>query len=216
MSLEDKVEDKESNGFIKKAFKLGFLGAATVGSTLLGLATAGISAPIIGGALAAGGIAGGIKKGKKLYEIVKKAMTDYSAVNIVLNPMVKLGEATYPVFGYLGSKIAGGIGSIISKSLYALTAYNAAFVGLFRGAEHLLDNYLNPRGLANTVKTNFYNGWKRIGQVFAPGYILTANGIHDIFGINTFAANALPAGYINTAYPVAQAKGNTSHYKKAA
>src|SRR3989338_2663283 len=87
---------KESKGFIKKAFKLGFLGAATVGSTLLGLATAGISAPLIGGALAAGGIAGGIKKGKKFYDVVKKAMIDYSAVNVVLNPMIKLGEATYP------------------------------------------------------------------------------------------------------------------------
>jgi len=206
MSLEDKVEDKGSRGFIKKAFKLGFLGAATVGSTLLGLATAGISAPIIGGALAAGGIMGGIKKGKKLYEIVKKAMIDYSAVNVVLNPMIKLGEATYPIFGHIGSKIAGGIGSIVSKSLYALTAYNAAFTGLFRGAEHLLDNYLNPKGIVNSVKDNFYNGWKRIAKVFAPGYLLTANGIHNIFGVNTFAANALPAGYINAAYPVPQAK----------
>lgn len=206
MSLEDKVEDKESKGFISKAFKLGFLGAATVGSTLLGLATAGITAPIIGGALAAGGIAGGIKKGKKFYDVVKKAMIDYSAVNMVINPMIKLGEMTYPIFGYIGSKIAGGIGSIVSKSLYALTAYNAAFVGLFRGAEHLLDNYLNPKGLVKSVKDNFYNSWKRIGAAFAPGYLLTANGIHNILGVPVFAANALPTGYINAAYPIPRAR----------
>ena len=150
MSLEEKVEYKESKDFIKKAFKLGF--------------------------------------------------------NVILNPIIKLGEITYPIFGYLGSKIAGGIGSIVSKSLYALTAYNAAFVGLFRGAEHLLDNYLNPKGIVKAVKDNFYNAWKRIGMVFAPGYLLTANGIHNIFGINAFAANALPAGYINAAYPVPQAR----------
>ena len=206
MSLEDKMEDKESSGFIKKAFKLGFLGAATVGSTLLGFATAGVSAPPISGALAPTCFTRNIKKNKKIYDIIKKAMIDYSAVNVILNPMIKLGEMTYPIFGYLGSKIAGGIGSIVSKSLYALTAYNAAFVGLFRGAEHLLDNYLNPKGTWNAIKNNFYNGWKRIGTVFAPGYLLTANGIHNIFGINAFAANALPAGYINAAYPVPQAK----------
>ena len=150
MSLEEKVEDKESKDFIKKAFKLGF--------------------------------------------------------NVILNPIIKLGEITYPIFGYLGSKIAGGIGSIVSRSVYALTAYNAAFVGLFRGAEHLLDNYLNPKGIAKTVKDNFYNTWKRIGAVFAPGYLLTANGIHDIFGVPAFAANALPVGYINTAYPIPRGK----------
>ena len=85
--------------------------------------------------------------------------------------------------------------------MYASTLYNAAFVGAFRGATHLVDNYLNPVGIVKSIKDNFYNEWKRIGLGFLPGYALDANGITNIMGLPTFALNAFPLGLYNAIKP---------------
>ncbi|MBN1157178.1 hypothetical protein JXA85_06145, partial [Candidatus Woesearchaeota archaeon] len=111
------------------------------------------------------------------------------------------GNLTYPVIGGLGAKVAGGIGSFIAKSIYSLTGYNAAFNALFKGAEHLQDNYLNPGGIRKSIANNYRNVYSRVQKIFAPAYLLTANGINTIAGLPTFALNALPLGYYNSIKP---------------
>jgi len=200
MSLEDKVQDKESKSFAKKAFRLGFNAAAAVATTALSMATVGTVGPIVGAALAGGGLIGHLIKGKSLYESTVDALKAYAAVNAVIWPIVALGNATFPLIP--NETIIGKA----ARTLYASTLYNAAFVGAFRGAAHLVDNYLNPIGITKTIKDNFYNEWKRIGLGFLPGYALDANGITKLMGLPTFAVNAFPLGLYNAVNPVPVAK----------
>ena len=195
MSLDDKVNDKESEGFIKKSLKIGWKLGMAAATTALSLATVGTTGILVGGGLAGGRIIGNLIKKKSFYETASDALTAYSAVNTVIAPMVWLGNATYPLISM--DTLAGKV----ARSVYALTAYNAAFVGSYRGATHLIDNYLNPKGITKSITDNFYNEWKRIGAVFAPGYILDALKISP-FGIAPFALNAPFAGFYNATKPV--------------
>lgn len=207
MSLEDKVNDKKSKGFIKKALKLGFkLGMATL-TTAYSLSTVGTLGVVVGGALAAGGAIGGLIKKEPLYNIIDNALTSYSTVNAIIHPMVWLGDNTFHLID--NTTLAGKA----ARTLYTTTLYNAAFVGSFRASEHLIDNYLNPKGITKTVSDNFWNRWARVGVGFLPGYALVANNITSLpfgyFGIEkvpAFAANALPFGIYNSAVPLPQPK----------
>ena len=209
--LEKEVNNKESKGFIRKAFKLGFLGAAAVAATALGIATVGITAPLVAGAFAGGGMLGSLfNKNKSMYESITDGLKTYSAVNAVLYPLIGLANATYPVVGALGSSLAGPVGSFAAKSAYALTAYNAAFLASFKAAEHLLDNYLNPMGITKAVTDNFGPFAKRIALGFSPAYILSANGISELalagMQVPVFALNAFPLGAYNAANPLPEKK----------
>lgn len=218
MSLEDKVQDKESKGFIKKAGRLAWklgMAAATTAFSMYTLPLLGASATLgiwVGGSFAAGGAIARAAKGKSLFEIADRALTTYSAVNAIIPHMVWLEHATVP----LVAKYISDAWWV--KGLYASTLYNGAFVGTYLGAEHLVDNYLNPRGITKTVGSQFWDlGWKA-GLFFSPFYTMSANGISNIAFENfyapkitaqglmphyidrlvapTFAVGALPVGFL--------------------
>ncbi len=214
MSLDDKVNDKESEGFIKKAAKITWKLGMAAATTALSTAFVGTTGILVGSALAGGSLIGKLVKGKSLYDSVNESLTTYSSVNAVISPITWLGNVTYPLIPI--NTLAG----IAARSLYAVTAYNAAFVGSFRGATHLIDNYMNPKGITKSITNNFYNEWKRIGSVFAPGYIMDALKISP-FGIAPFALNAPFAGFYNAVkpFPVGkkseQSAGYTPQYSPA-
>ena len=204
--LEQKVEEK---GVIGKFFDYVYLGAVAIGTTLLSTAMTGSLGIIVGSAFAGGGVIGSMIKGEKsFHSLTTNFLKTYSAINAVIGPMVWLGNATYPAVGAFGANIAsslGGspaIGAIAARSAYAVTAYNAAFIASFKGAGHLVENYLNPIGIMDSINDNYWPLTKRIGMGFAPGYILAANGIPDLFGVPTFALNAVPAAAYNNMYPL--------------
>ena len=199
MSLDDKVNDKESQGFAKKALKLGWKMGMAAATTALSVSYVGTLGIMVGGALAGGGLIGRLVSGKSFYDSVSESLSIYSGVNAVIAPILALENATYPLIPI--DTIAGKIG----RSLYALTVFNSAFVGAYRGAVHLIDNYLNPKGIIKSIKNNFYNEAKRIGTVFAPGYILDALNIKP-FGINPFVLNAPITGFYNAIKPIPAAK----------
>ena len=200
MSLEEKVNDKQSNGLIKKTLKLGWKLGMAAATTALSTSAVGNLGIIVGAAFAGGGFLGNLVKGKSIYDSTSEALTTYSGVNAVIWPMVALGNATFPLIpnGTLLGKAA--------RTAYAMTAYNAAFVGSYRGASHLVDNYLNPIGISKSIGDNFYNEWKRIGLGFGLAYGLDANGVSTLFGTPTFAINALPLGLYNAVKPIQVAK----------
>ena len=193
MSLEDKVNDRESKGFIKKAANIVWkLGMATA-TTALSVSLVGTSGILVGSGFALGGMIANLARGKSLYDSASKALTTYSAVNAVIYPMVLLGNATFPLIA--NDTLLGQA----TRGLYASTLYNAAFVGSFRAASHLVDNYLNPEGLSKAVSEGFLKEWAKIGLLFSPFYTLDANGITklNILGASlpTFAVGALPVGF---------------------
>lgn len=190
MGLEDKVEDKESKSLMQKAFNLGFKSLLAAGATMFSLATVGNLGVIVGGALAAGRFIGGVIKKQTLYEVIEKSLGSYTVINAILHPIIWLGDATIPL-----------VPTFWGKALYAIGPYNAAFVAAFRAAEHLYEHNLNPSGIVNSIKENFYNGYKRIGLGFAPAYALVANGITHFAGIPIFAINAFPVGLYNAVSP---------------
>jgi hypothetical protein len=95
--------------------------------------------------------------------------------------------------------------------------YNGAFVGTYLGSEHLVDNYLNPKGITKTIRSQFFDLWWKAGLFFSPFYTLSANGISGIafdniyapaitsqgivpdyvgrIALPTFAVGALPVGF---------------------
>ena len=198
MSLEDKVKDKESKGFIKKAARMTWKLGLAAATTALSVATVGTLGIAVGGAFAAGGMIGNLVKRKSLYESIDSALTTYSAVNAVIYPIVLLGDLTFPLIDN------ATMGGKLMRGLYASTAYNAAFLGTFRGASHLVDNYMNPKGIGKTIKKDFWRDWTMIGAMFSPFYYLAANNItnlamyHPSIGYNTaptFAVGAVPVGF---------------------
>ena len=217
MSLEDKVQDKESKSFISKAGRLAWKLGAVAATTALSMYTLpmlGASAALgiwVGGAFAGGGAIANLAKGESAFNTLDKALTTYSAVNAIISPMVWLQDATVPLIAKYVSD------AWWVKGLYASTLYNAAFVSLFRGASHLTDNYLNPVGITKTISEGFTEQWLKVGLLFSPFYTLAANGITQIafdnfylpkitpqgimpnyisrFAAPTFAAGALPVGF---------------------
>ena len=205
MALEDKVKDNESKGFIKKALNTGFNLAVAGATTVLGLATAGTLAPIVGTALAGGGVLGSMIKKKPLYDIVNDSLKTYSAINIILAPVLSVWNATIPLIPnetYVGKA---------ARALFAATGINTVFSSLFRGAHYLIDNKLNPTGMIKHVKSNFYNEWKRSAKGFFPAYALAANGVESILGVPTFALGAAPLGFYNATNPVKVAKPKSNY-----
>lgn len=217
MSLEDKVQDKESKGFIRKAGRLAWklgVAAATTAFSMWALPLIGASASLgiaVGGAFAGGGMIGNLARGKSFYDSLDGALTTYSSVNAVVPPMVLLGDLTFPLIP--NETLAGKL----IRGLYATTAYNAAFVGSYKAGTHLVDNYLNPVGITKTVKEGFPGLWFRVGLLFSPFYYMAANNITNLafsnfyvpkltaqgivpqyvsqFTAPTFAAGALPVGF---------------------
>ena len=201
MSLEDKVKDKESEGFVKKAAKIGWkLGMAAV-TTAISVPLVGSLGAVVGGAFAVGGLAANLARGSSFYKSFSKALTTYSAVNAIIYPIVWLGDATFPLIS--NTDLAGKI----ARGIYASTLYNAAFVGSYNAAAHLVDNYLNPAGITKSIKKDFFRDWLQIGLLFSPFYYMAANNVagismyHAMTGYKTaptFAVGAVPAGFTHT------------------
>jgi len=206
--LEKKVGDKESKGFIRKAFDTAFNVGMAAATTALSMATVGPVGPIVGGAFGAGIAIGSFIKGG-FYKGFDAALKAYSAINAVIYPIISLGNVTFPLIpnGTWVGKIA--------RTLYATTAYNAAFVGSFRAAHHLIDNKFNPTGLGSAISKNFWAQSKRVGLGFLPGYALVANGVHSLWGISPFAWNALPFGIYETLAPLGAKKEKKEERAKA-
>ena len=181
---------------MKKALKLGFNLAVAGATTALSISLVGNLGILVGGAFAGGGAIGNIIKRKPLIDTVNEALTVYSAVNAVIHPLVWLGDVTFPLIP--NETILGKI----ARGVYASTAYNAVFLGGYRGATHLIDNYFNPIGITKSIKDNFYNWYQRIGLGFSPWYALDANGIKTLFGLPTFAVGAPIVGFYNAVKPV--------------
>ncbi len=188
MSLEEKVNDKESNGFAKKALKLGWKLGMAAATTAFSMATVGTLGIAVGGAFAAGGAIATLARGKSLYETASAAITTYSAVNAVIYPMVWLSDVTMPLIPN-----ATTTGKLL-RGLYAVTAYNAAFVGSYNAASHLVDNYLNPKGIVKSVTDGFPNQWMQVGVLFSPFYYMAANNISSIAFNNFYAPKITPQG----------------------
>ncbi|MBI4452304.1 hypothetical protein HY637_02665 [Candidatus Woesearchaeota archaeon] len=218
MSLEDKVQDKESKGFMRKAgriaWKLG-MAAATTALSMYTLPLLGASATFgiwVGSAFAGGGAIANLAKGESVYNSIDKGLTTYSAVNAVISPMVWLGNLTFPLIP--NEELSGKI----LRGLYASTLYHAAFVTQFKAASHLTDNYLNPIGITKTIGDGFGETWFKVGLLFSPFYFMASNGLTQIafqnfyvpkltpYGIEphyvsrlvapTFAVGALPASFL--------------------
>jgi len=197
MSLEDKVQDKESKGFIKKALTIGWKLGMAAATTALSMPLVGTLGVAVGGAFAVGSLIGNLAAGSSVYESISKSLTTYSAVNAVIYPMVWMGNATLPLIQ--NHDLAGKL----LRGIYASTVYNAAFVGTFNAASHLVDNYLNPVGITSAIKKDFFRDWWQIGLMFSPFYYMAANNIagislyHPKIGFNsapTFAVGAFPVG----------------------
>lgn len=218
MSLEDKVQDKESRGFSRKAgrllWKVG-VAAATTALSMYALPMLGASATLgiwVGGAFAAGGGIARAIKGEPLFDNIDKALTTYSSVNAIISSMVWLDKVTTP----LVAKYVSDAWWV--KGLYGSTLYNAAFVSNYLSTEHLIDNYLNPRGMMKAVGSKFWDLWWKAGLFFGPFYAMALNGYTNIafenfyvpkfttqgivphyidrFVAPTFAVGALPVGFI--------------------
>ncbi|MBI4127698.1 MAG: hypothetical protein HY459_01370, partial [Parcubacteria group bacterium] len=108
-----------------------------------------------------------------------------------------LGNGTFPLIS--NTDLTGKI----IRGIYASTIYNAAFIGTFNAASHMVDNYMNPLGITNTIKKDFFRDWWQIGLMFSPFYYMAANNIaglsmyHPQIGYNTaptFAVGAVPVG----------------------
>ena len=209
MSLEDEVNNKGSKKFIKKALKLGWKLGMAAATTALSTAFVGMNGVLIGGAFALSGGIANLAKGKSLYDTVSEGLTAYSAVNAIMQPMVALGNATFPLIA--NDTVAGWM----ARGLYASTVYNAAFLGTYRAAGHLLDNYLNPKGITKTVSEGFAKDWFRIGLLFSPFYFLDANGITKLnvlgYTLPTFAVGALPVGFLFNYFNKDKAKQASSY-----
>ena len=212
MDLEGKVKDKESKGFMRKAFTLGYKSLAAITATALTIPLAGLTGVFIGSALAAGTLGGGLikrikDKSKSIYEIVNDTITNYAAINTIIYPITKLWDVTAPLIPGTGLLNAAG------KVAYALTAYNAAFVAMFDGAKSWINRYLIPdvKGIWGDIKDNFYNKYTRIMALGAAGYTALALGIPEILyasghKIANFAPVALLIGLYNAYNPFKKEK----------
>jgi hypothetical protein len=208
LSLEDKVNDKGSGGFIKKAAKMGFHLALAGATTALSMSTVGAIGPLVGLGLAGGAALGSLYQKKPVYETALEAVKTYSALNAVIWPLLSAWDATIPLIP--NDTIVGKL----TRGLYASTIFNAGFVTLYDGAKHLVDNYFNPKGITKSVKDNFYNKWKRPAVGFFPAYFLAANGVPalpiNVPGFNvqlpTFAANAFGLSAYNSLNPISGPK----------
>jgi len=205
-SLEQKVQDKESKGFMKKALKLGYSLGLAGATTALSTSFVGTTGMWIGGLLAAGSALGSaIRKSKSFYDNLVDSIKTYANINAIITPILKVWDWTIPLIS--NETIYGKI----ARGLFASTAFNAYFEVMYKGTQHLIDNYLNPKGIVKSIKDNFYNRWKRSGTGFSPAYTLAANGLTPIYGIPTFAYNALGLGLYNSLYPVPVGKKHSTH-----
>ena len=195
MPLEEKINDKESKGFIRKTMNLGFNAAAAAATTALSVSLVGTTGAITGTGLGIGYLIGNLLKGKPFHESLNAGLKAYSAFNAIIAPSIWISNVTYPLIPIDTFK------GIITRSAYALTAYNATFVASYNAAYHLIDNKLNPSGIINGTFGNFYNDWRRIGSVYAPGYIMSALGISPL-GLSPFSFNAPFAGIYNSIKPI--------------
>ena len=195
MSLENKLIDGKSNSLIRKAFNLGFNLAAAAATTALSVTFVGTTGIITGAGLGIGYLIGNLVKGKSFYDGVNSGLKAYSAFNAIIAPSIWISNATYPLIPI--DNLAG----MVARSAYALTCYNATFVASYNAAYHLIENKLNPSGIINSTFGNFYNDWKRIGSIYAPGYIMGALGISP-FGLSPFSFNAPFAGIYNSIRPI--------------
>lgn len=196
---EKQKEEPKKPTLLDKVFDFGYHAAMAVGTTALGLATAGTAAPIVAGAFAGGGLIGSFfsKKENKpsLYERVLSSLRVYSVVNAILHPMVLLGNATYPLIN--NATLLGKA----ARALYGVTLYNMTFLTSFKAGDHLVKNKFDFKGIGKSVKDNWVQMYKRFAIGFSPAYALTANGITSIAGYPTFAYNALLIGMYNGINP---------------
>ena len=213
--LEHKANDPESNAHAEKAKEAGFLKKTftgivklgiAAGATAIGLATVGPAAPLIGGALGAGQIIGGLYKKLPINEVLNNALAGYTAVNLVLQPMIKLDEMIFP---YIDNSTPGGV---LARTAISVGPYLSAFILAFRAAAHLYNNNLNPKGITKSMFENYWREHARLAWVFAPGLAMAANGLGTLnmpislpgvgYQWPTFAPNALFSGIYNTIHPV--------------
>jgi|TARA_B100002003_G_C14020751_1_gene492244 hypothetical protein len=213
--VDEGIKEQKEKGFFRKAVDLAYISTLGAATTALALATAGGSlGPWIGGALGAGGFIGKTFRGKEsLYERVYESIKTYSIINAIISPMVLLADYTLPTLGAIGEKIAGPVGSFLTKSLYSVGPYLGVFHGLFKGTDHLIENYGNPTGIQEHVSNNFVPEYKRL-LFFTPALVAFANGIPTInmavgnysLGVPGFAANAFPYSIGNHASPLEDKK----------
>ncbi len=211
--LEEGVRNEEVKEKKKGRWgKLLFLGAMATGATALFMATAPITTPVfgavkvsaafgpaVGGLLGGGILAGGIIKKRPFYDIVKKALTTYTAFNMVLAPITMLGSYTFPIAGSIGGSVAGPAGAAVAKTAYSATAFNSTLVVGFKGSYHLVDNYFNPKGMFSYIKEDFWSLNNRMAVGFLPTYATIPNSITHLSFSTATATATLPIFPLNLA-----------------
>lgn len=197
-AAEKQKEEPKKPTLLDKIFDFGYHAAMAVGTTALGLATAGTAAPIVAGAFGGGSLIGSFfskKEKPPLYERVLSSLRIYSVVNAVLHPMVLLGNATFPLIN--NATLLGKA----ARALYAVGPYNMTFLTGFKAGDHLIKNKFDFKDIGKSIKDNWVPMYKRFAIGFAPGLALVSNGITSIAGYPTFAYNALPLGMYNGINP---------------
>ena len=204
-AVENEAREEKKRGRWGKLLHLAYLSTLAVAATAISALTAGsIVGPVLGsskisslvgsmGSLVLTGAVAlySIVKRKPLYETFVSFLTTYTAFNLVLSPMVAFANATYPIIGYWGSKIAGSVGAAVAKSAYSMTAFNSLLVAGFKGISYLVQNRFDPRGMLSYIKKDFWPFNNRMSIGYSPVHLAVPNGIRDIFGLPIFLANTL-------------------------
>ncbi len=229
--LEKDVKQEENRQKKSGLWSIAWHAAVAVGATAFGVATTGVLAPIVGGALGAGIAVGSIIRKKPLGDIITGSLRSYAVVNTVLAPVLYFAGATSPIAAAIGSEFGAYVGfsaatgAAAGKIVSAFTATLPVFAASYRAADHLYANYLSPKGLMRAVTQNFSREWLRFGGLLAPALTLSALGPTHLslyaagrsLSLPLFALNLFPAGIYHTLRPLPEKKRKepNEQYKQA-
>ena len=148
MSIDDKIADKKSGGFFKKALKIGFYTALAAASGGLSYGLVGISGPLTGAAFSAGSAVLNAfgknpdKKSKGLEGLLK----DFSVGSLTGIAGVwgyNLAASYFPTPG-------------IGRALFGLGIANPIFDTAYLASDYIIKNDFNPSGIGKHFKENFW------------------------------------------------------------
>ncbi|HLC62424.1 MAG TPA: hypothetical protein VJI52_05405 [Candidatus Nanoarchaeia archaeon] len=168
MSLEAKVGDKESNGFLKKALKLGFYTAVATASGGLSYGLVGFSGPLTGIAFGAGtAILNAIgknpdKKSRGLEGLLK----DFSVGSLTGIAGVWSYQAAASYFPVPG----------IGRALFGLAVANPIFDATYLTTDYIIKNDFNAKGIGKYVQENFWPVFRDSTIWLGLPVALTING----------------------------------------
>ena len=168
MSIDDKVADNKSNGFFKKALRLGFYTAVAAASGGLSYGLVGISGPLTGVAFSAGSAvlnALGRNPDKKSRGL-EGLVNDFS-----------VGSLT-GIAGVWGYDFAASYfpTQAIARALFGLAVANPVFDSAYLASDYLIKNDFNPKGIGKYIQNNFWPVFRDSTLWLGLPVALTING----------------------------------------